>query len=153
MVWSLACWMRQKPCEKRAIAKFDATRPDRARYNPNDDMLARWRAMRQDPDLRLLVSGFGYSNFWASIDARDAAQALEKGLTADYQGSHPLFVNDSENAAGVDSERLVQIFFPDVIGRTHPLQGRETLVSIDRARALIGYEPEHHISDLMGYSF
>lgn len=93
--------MRQKPCEKRAIAEFDATRPDRATYNPNDDMLARWRAMRQDPDLCLLVGGFGYSNFWASIDARDAAQALEKGLTADYQGSHPLFVNDSENAAGI----------------------------------------------------
>ena len=136
---------------ERAIARYDATRPDRAGYNPNVDMLARWRVLREDSDLRLLTDGFGYSNFWTSIDARDSAQALEKGLTADYQGSHPLFCNDSENAAGEDSERLVQTFFPDVTGRTHPLQGRETLVSINKARALIGYEPEHHISDVMGF--
>jgi nucleoside-diphosphate-sugar epimerase len=135
---------------ERAVAKFDATRPERAGYNPDYDMLARWHAMREDPDLRLLVDGFGYSNFWASIDARDSAQALEKGLTADYSGSHPLFINDSENAAGIDSEMLVQIFFPDVTVRTHPLRGRETLVSIDKARALIGFEPEHHISNVTG---
>ena len=107
--------------------------------------------MREDRDLGLLFGGFGRSNFWASIDARDSAQALEKGLTADYQGSHPIFVNDSVNAAGVDSELLVQVFFPEVTGRSHPLQGQETLVSIDKARALIGYEPEHHITDLMGF--
>ena len=136
---------------ERAVARFDMTRPDRAGFDPNHDMLARYRAMREDPDLRLLVDGFGYSNFWASVDARDAAQAFEKGLTADYQGSQPLFVNDIENAAGVDSERLVQLFFPGVTGRTRPLQGRETLVSIDKARTLIGYEPEHHISDVMGF--
>jgi nucleoside-diphosphate-sugar epimerase len=141
----------QRARVKQAIAKFDATRPDRAGYDPSYDMLARYRAMREDSDLRLLVDGFGYSNFWASLDARDSAQAFEKGLTADYQGSHPLFVNDSENAAGVDSERLIQLFFPKSAGHTHPLQGRETLVSFDRARALIGFEPEHHISDVMGF--
>jgi nucleoside-diphosphate-sugar epimerase len=135
---------------ERAVAKFDATRPDRAGYNPNTDMLTRWHTMHEDPDLRLLIDGFGYSNFWASLDARDSAQAFEKGLTADYQGSHPLFCNDSENAAGVDSEWLVQTFFPEVTARSHPLRGRETLVSIDKARALIGYEPEHHITDVMG---
>ena len=134
----------------RALAQFDATRPERAGYSPEVDMLARWSALRADTDVKLLVSGFGHSNFWTSLDARDSAQALEKGLTADYQGSHPLFVNDSENAAGIDSERLAQTFFPDVTGRTHPLQGTETLVSIDRARALIGFEPEHHISEVMG---
>ena len=135
---------------EQAIAQFDATRPERAGYDPHYDMLARWRAMRADPDMRLLIDGFGYSNFWASIDARDSAQALEKGLTADYSGSHPLFCNDSENAAGIDSEQLVQVFFPDVTGRTHPLQGRETLVSIDKARVVLGYEPKHHISSAMG---
>ena len=137
---------------ERAIAKYDETRPDRAGYHPNLDMRARWRAMREDPDLGLIFGGFGRSNFWASIDARDSAQAFEKGLTADYQGSHPLYVNDSENAAGFPSELLVQTFFPGVTGRTHPLQGRETLVSIDNARALLGYEPEYHISEAFGSS-
>ncbi len=134
----------------RAIARFDATRPDRAGFFPNVDMRARWQAMRQDRDLGLLFGGFGRSNFWASIDARDAAQALEKGLLADYEGSHPIFVNDSENGAGIDSETLLRLFFPEVTARKRPIKGRETLVSIDKARALIGFEPEHHISALIG---
>jgi hypothetical protein len=132
----------------RALARFDETRPERAGYSPDTDLLASWSALREDPDVELLVSGFGHSNFWTSIDARDSAQALEKGLTAEYEGSHPLYINDSENAAGIDSERLIETFFPGVTARTHPLQGRESLVSIDRARALIGFEPVYHISDL-----
>jgi hypothetical protein len=136
----------------RALAQFDATRRLRATYDPSLDLFAHWQGLLDDPDLNLLLSGFGHSNFWTSIDARDSAQAFEKGLTAEYQGHHPLYVNDSENAAGVDSEPLARAFFPDVTARTHALQGRETLVSIDRARALIGFEPQYHISDVMGYS-
>jgi nucleoside-diphosphate-sugar epimerase len=132
---------------RRAIAKFDTMRPQFSQPLSREEMIARWRASRDDPDLLLLRGGFGRSDFWASIDARDAAQALEKGLLADYEGSHPLFVNDSENAAGFESETLVQLFYPETTARTHPLQGRETLVSIDKARALIGYEPEYPIRD------
>jgi len=84
----------------------------------------------------------GITNFWANIDARDSAQALEKGLLADYEGSHPLFVNDSHNRLGIESENLAQLFFPEVTERKQPLRGTETLVSIDRARELLHFEPE-----------
>jgi len=134
---------------RHAIAKYDAIRPRFSQPVPREEARARWRASRSDPDMVLLRGGFGRSNFWASIDARDAAQALEKGLLADYEGSHPLFVNDSENAAGIESETLAQLFFPETTARTHPLQGTETLVSIDKARALIGYEPEYPIRQLV----
>jgi nucleoside-diphosphate-sugar epimerase len=127
---------------QRAVAKSDASRPERSKPVPREEMRARWRARRDDPDMLLLFGGFGYSNFWASIHAEDAAQAFEKGLLADYEGSHPLFVNDSENAAGIASETLARLFFPQVTARVHPLVGTESLVSIDRARALIGFEPE-----------
>ena len=90
---------------------------------------------------RRLVSGL--TNFWTGIHAEDSAQAFEKGLTADYEGSHPLFVTQAQNRAGVDSEKLLQLFFADVDKRTRPLVGDESVVSIDRARALIGFEPEH----------
>jgi nucleoside-diphosphate-sugar epimerase len=110
-----------------------------------EEMRARWRARRDDPDMLLLA---GRSNFWTSIHAEDAAQALEKGLLADYEGSHPLYVNDRENTTGVESETLVRVFFPEVTARTHPLIGTESLVSIDKARELIGFEPEHPISQL-----
>jgi NAD(P)-dependent dehydrogenase (short-subunit alcohol dehydrogenase family) len=135
---------------QRAVIKFDATRPERSRPVPREEMRRRWAALRDDPDLGLIFGGFGRSNFWTSIDARDSAQAFEKGLLADYEGSHALFVNDSHNATGIDSETLARVFFPEVKARVHPLHGTETLVSIDRARALLGIEPEHSLSTSSG---
>ena len=84
----------------------------------------------------------GVTNLWTSIHAEDSAQAFERGLTAEYEGSHPLFVSQAENRAGVDSETLAQMFFPVVV-RKRPLQGRESLVSIERARQLIGFDPQN----------
>jgi nucleoside-diphosphate-sugar epimerase len=132
----------------RAIRLFDESRPDRATSMPREEMMKRWFALRDDPDTALIIGGFGRSNFWASIDARDSAQALEQGLLADYTGSHALFINDSHNGTGVESEALVSTFFPDVQGRKHPLVGTETVVSIDKARKLLGFEPEHSIAQL-----
>ena len=82
------------------------------------------------------------NNMFTLIDARDAAQAVEKGLTAGYEGAHALFVNDKNNTTGCDSEVLLDLFFPNVKERTRPITGKESLVSIEKARHLIGFEPE-----------
>ncbi|MFN8447780.1 MAG: hypothetical protein U0521_04085 [Anaerolineae bacterium] len=76
---------------------------------------------------------------------RDAAQSLEKAVTADYEGAHPLFVNDSVNTMTYDSRTLVRLFFPEVTEIRGDFSGAASLISIDRARALIGFEPEHSI--------
>jgi nucleoside-diphosphate-sugar epimerase len=81
-------------------------------------------------------------NFWAYVDERDAAQALAKGLTADYTGAHPLFVNASCNSLNYDSRTLLRLFFPEVNHFTTDLSGTDAILSIDRARALLGFEPE-----------
>ena len=81
-------------------------------------------------------------NFFTMLDERDSAQAMEKGITADYSGAHTLFINDSHNWSGIESSILAELFYPDVKTFRKPLVGTETLVSIDRARQLIGFEPE-----------
>lgn len=121
---------------RQVVEGFERLRVERAWEHPSRDF-----GMHR-PDAPLM---FGRSNFWTSIDARDSAQAIEKGLLADYQGSFALFINDSHNFAGVETEALAQIFFPEVQARKRPLQGTESLVSIDKARALLGFEPEHSI--------
>jgi nucleoside-diphosphate-sugar epimerase len=85
------------------------------------------------------------ANFWAMLDARDAAQAFEKSLLADFEGCHPLFVNDAYNTAEVETEALARTFFPNA-RCTRPLVGKEALVSIERARQLIGFEPVYSFS-------
>ena len=86
---------------------------------------------------------FGRTNFWTLLDVRDAAQAAEKGLTADYEGSHPVYVNDDQNLVGISSRELVDLCFPEVTTRKHPLSGTESLVSINRVQELIGFEVKY----------
>ena len=52
-------------------------------------------------------------------------------------------MHDSRNWTGIESETLLGLFFPEVKARKRPLKGTETLVSIDRARDVIGFEPEY----------
>lgn len=82
-------------------------------------------------------------NFFTQLDERDSAQAVEKGLEANFEGSHALFVNDSRNWTGIQSRLLAELFYPDVREFKKDLVGFDTLVSIDRARELIGFEPEY----------
>ncbi len=82
-------------------------------------------------------------DFWAFIDVRDAAQSLEKGVTARYEGSHPLFVNAAYNSMGYDSSALAEMFYPEVTQFKSDLSDATSLVSIEKARSLIGFEPEY----------
>jgi len=84
-------------------------------------------------------------NFWSFLDARDAAQSIDKGLTADYDGSHALFINDRCNWLSYDSETLLALFYPDIKERKRPIPGADAIVSIDKARALIGFEPAYSV--------
>ncbi len=97
--------------------------------------------MAGGPDA-VFLAGFGHTDFWAIIDVDDAAQAFEKSLLADYEGSHPLYVCQRENATGIESEMLIELFYPEVTSRKRALIGAASLVSYDRAAKLIGYEPQ-----------
>ena len=101
------------------------------------------KRMRAIP-YRTFVSG--RSTFWAILDARDAAQAIHLALTADYEGCHTLHIADSYNATGLPSADLAALFYPEVTTWKRPVSGMETLFSIDKARDLIGFAPQHSIS-------
>jgi nucleoside-diphosphate-sugar epimerase len=89
---------------------------------------------------------FSSRDLWTMLDARDSAQAFHKATVGDYEGSHTLFVNDSHNTVGVPSADLARLYYPEVPEDRIRLEGTETLVSIDRARSLLGFEPEYSLS-------
>ncbi len=103
------------------------------------------RSKQISPDMMILT---GWTNFWTGLDTHDTAQALIKGVFASYEGSHPLFVCDSHNIVGIPSLKLASVFFPQVPRYKTPLAGQETLVSIERAHQLIGFEPAYHLAEL-----
>jgi nucleoside-diphosphate-sugar epimerase len=85
---------------------------------------------------------------WSSVDVRDSAQAFEKSLKADFEGSNPLFINDNHNFMMYDIRTLARLFFPDVTTWKEDLNGTDALLSIKKAQELIGFEPVYSVRDV-----
>lgn len=109
------------------------------------DKAPNWRELPDYADPLWRTYAYDRYNLWAVVDDRDAAQAFEKGLTADYEGAHALFINDPYNVIGYDSRTLVRLFFPEVSEDQIHLSGTQALVSIEKARHLIGFEPAYSV--------
>jgi nucleoside-diphosphate-sugar epimerase len=81
-------------------------------------------------------------NLWAYIDARDAAQAIRKGLEAKIKGAEVFIIANADGVMSRPNAELMAEVFPDV-----PLKPgigpNETLLSIEKARRVLGYEPQH----------
>ena len=88
-------------------------------------------------------------NLWGYVDVRDVAKAVRLGLETRIQGAEVYIVAAADTVMPQPSAELMAEVYPDVPLR-RPIEGRETLLAIDRARSLLGYEPEHgwqeHIS-------
>ncbi|MPQ98537.1 NAD-dependent epimerase/dehydratase family protein [Modestobacter sp. I12A-02628] len=81
-------------------------------------------------------------NAWAYIDARDGAQAVERALLHDGTGAELFVIANADTVMSRSSAELVAEQFPGV-PVTRELGEHETLLSIDRARQVLAYEPEH----------
>ncbi len=85
-------------------------------------------------------------NLWGYIDVRDVTTAVRLGLEATLKGSEVCIVAAADTVMPGPSADLMAEVFPDVPLR-RPIEGRETLLAIDKARRLLGYEPEHSWQD------
>lgn len=85
-------------------------------------------------------------SYWSVLDKRNAALAFELALTAEFEGSHPLFVNDRCNWLDYDTHTLARLFFPEVTEWRADIHGTASLISNARAHALIGYAPVYSLS-------
>ena len=81
-------------------------------------------------------------NLWGYVDARDVAQAVRLALAADIRGAEVCIVAAADTCMELESRELLEREFPTV-PRRRPISGRETLLDIGRARALLGYEPAY----------
>jgi nucleoside-diphosphate-sugar epimerase len=81
-------------------------------------------------------------NLWGYIDARDAAQAIRKSLESHLKGFNAFIIANADTVMSRSNAELIAERFPGVpmkreVGRN------ETLLSIDKARRMLGYEPQH----------
>ena len=81
-------------------------------------------------------------NLWGYIDARDGAQAVRLALESELTGTEVFVIANADTVMSRPNAALVKEFYPDVEVRGD-LGEHDTLLSIDKARRLLGYEPEY----------
>lgn len=85
-------------------------------------------------------------NLWGYIDARDGAQAVERALTSAPVGFDTFIIAAADTVMTRPNGELLDEVFPDV-PRRGEVGTNETLLSIDKARRLLGYAPQHSWRD------
>src|SRR3954463_15802892 len=85
-------------------------------------------------------------NLYGYIDARDGAQAVRRALEHTAPGADVFIVANADTVMSRPNAELLAEQFPGV-PVTRELAPNETLLSIDKARRVLGFEPEHSWRD------
>jgi len=85
-------------------------------------------------------------NLWGYIDARDGAQAIERALQVAPPGFDRFIIAAADTVMSRPNAELVSEVFPGVRIRGE-LGVNDTLLSIDKARRLLGFVPAHSWRD------
>jgi nucleoside-diphosphate-sugar epimerase len=80
-------------------------------------------------------------NLWGYIDARDGGQAVRRALEFSTPGMEIFIIANADTVMSRSSADLLAEVFPGLPVRKE-LGEHETLLSIDKARRVLGYEPE-----------
>lgn len=88
-------------------------------------------------------------NLWGYVDVRDVAQAFRLGLEVETTGSRNVIVAAADTIMDRPSRDLLAEVFPGV-ELTREVGEFETLLAIDGARELLGYDPQHSWRDHVG---
>jgi nucleoside-diphosphate-sugar epimerase len=81
-------------------------------------------------------------NAWAYCDVRDAATACLLALEKSNLGNDIFHITAPDTIMPDLSEDLVKKYFPEVTIKKE-IKGHETLMAIDKARKMLGYEPRY----------
>jgi nucleoside-diphosphate-sugar epimerase len=88
-------------------------------------------------------------NLWGYVDSRDVAQAVVKALRSEVSGAENVTIAAADTIMVQPNAELVAAAFPGCTLR--PGTGdHETLISIAKARALFGYEPQYSWRSVLG---
>lgn len=82
----------------------------------------------------------GRNDLFTYLHVDDAAAVATDVIEADFEGHEVFWAVASDTTAAVPTPELVDEFYPDV-ERRRALSGHESLVSTEKAREMLGWEP------------
>jgi UDP-glucose 4-epimerase len=101
----------------------------------------RFESFQDDPHARSW-------NLWGYVDESHVTQAVRLGLEADVAGADSFIVAAADTVMRRPSRELMAEVFPDV-PVADGVRGNDTLLSIDKARRVLGYAPEFSWRELV----
>lgn len=122
------------------------------RWNPDLKMIGLRFSNVMDPEDYAAFPSFDDDatkrkwNLWGYIDARDGSQMIRKALEADFKGFEPFIVANDDTVMSRPNKELLAEQFPDVPHKRE-FGPNETLLSVDKAKKILGYSPEHSWRD------
>jgi nucleoside-diphosphate-sugar epimerase len=81
-------------------------------------------------------------NLWGYIDARDGAQAIRRALETERIGADVFIIANADTVMSRPNAELAAEMFPGV-SLAADVGPNDTLLSIEKARRVLGYEPQH----------
>jgi nucleoside-diphosphate-sugar epimerase len=85
-------------------------------------------------------------NLWGYIDGRDGAQAVQKALELRTTGFDRFIIAAADTVMTRPNAELVAEVFP-AVEITRELGEHDTMLSIDKARRVLGFDPQHSWRD------
>jgi nucleoside-diphosphate-sugar epimerase len=87
-------------------------------------------------------------NLWGYVDESHVAEAVRRALDADLSGADNFIVAAADTVMKRPSRELMAEVFPDV-PLAEGVEGNDTLLSIEKARSVLGYDPEFSWRDVL----
>ena len=81
-------------------------------------------------------------NLWTYIDARDGAQAIRLALESKIRGAEVFGIANADSVMSKSNSDLLDKVFPNT-KRMRKVKDNESLISIDKARSVLGYKPQY----------
>jgi len=81
-------------------------------------------------------------NLWGYIDARDGAQAVRRSIEADFKGFEAFIIANADTVMSRSNTSLLAEVFPHV-PQKDGITTNGTLLSIEKARRMLGYWPQY----------
>jgi nucleoside-diphosphate-sugar epimerase len=119
-----------------------------ARWDPELKIIGLRFSNVMDPEDYKAFPGFDADpklrkwNLWGYIDARDGAQAVRRGLEAEFKGFEAFIIANADTVMSRSNASLLAEVFPSVPAKGQ-LSNNGTLLSIDKAKRMLGYVPQH----------
>ncbi|MFB6151172.1 MAG: NAD-dependent epimerase/dehydratase family protein [Haloarculaceae archaeon] len=112
----------------------------------DEELRRRFGAADRSLDAFASSGGRTGNTLFTYLHMEDAVSVARRAVEADFEGHEVFWTVAADTSVETPTPRLVEEFYADAEVR-EPLEGHDSLISVEKARDLLDWEPEHSWRD------